>query len=233
MDELINVNECPFGERCNRVKISKNNVKNKSDSSPCMYFHPNESENMFTLRHGVKNVDSMDRTKVNVEKYKFTRMCDKEACEDTECTYAHSIDELKVFPCKFGDECHFISKKDCCYENNKDDSKTCFFVHPEETMKNYEERVITKRKTEELKSKVKPDLVVKQIITESKVSKPVVNSKLHVVKPIVETKPKVVEPVVESNLQEKIVINVPIHMAKEMLEMMLKSGKTNFEIKTY
>jgi hypothetical protein len=226
IDELININECVFGERCNRVKISKNNVINIKNTSPCIYFHPNETEHMFLLRHGVKNIDLMDRIKFNFEKFKFTRMCDKDTCDDNDCTYAHSVEQLKVFPCKFGGECHFITKKDSCVENVKDSDKICFFLHDEETMENYEKRVITnrKRKSEEELNLLKPKKMKVETVIEKKMEEP---------KICVEEKEPVKVVIKEKVIEDKIIINVPIHMAMEMLQIMLKSGKTNFELKTY
>jgi len=49
--------------------------------------------------------------------------CLKGSC----CTFAHTIEELNPIACKFGMSCKFIFS----------DTKTCFFVHPEETKEMY------------------------------------------------------------------------------------------------
>jgi hypothetical protein len=49
--------------------------------------------------------------------------CLKGSC----CTFAHSFEELNPFACKFGMNCKFIFS----------DTKTCFFIHPEETKEMY------------------------------------------------------------------------------------------------
>ena len=43
------------------------------------------------------------------------------------CTFAHTIEELNPIACKFGMSCKFIFS----------DTKTCFFIHPEETKEMY------------------------------------------------------------------------------------------------
>jgi hypothetical protein len=43
------------------------------------------------------------------------------------CTFAHSVDELNPVACKFGMSCKFIFS----------DTKTCFYIHPEETKEMY------------------------------------------------------------------------------------------------
>jgi len=43
------------------------------------------------------------------------------------CTFAHTLDELNPVACKFGMSCKFIFS----------DTKTCFYIHPEETKEMY------------------------------------------------------------------------------------------------
>tara|TARA_Y100001972_G_C7650869_1_gene327276 strand:+ start:845 stop:1204 length:360 start_codon:yes stop_codon:yes gene_type:complete len=59
-----------------------------------------------------------------------TKMCKIKNCKRIGCSYAHSISELKVRECLFGDE--------CIYKNSK--NNPCKYIHPNESMSDYHER---------------------------------------------------------------------------------------------
>lgn len=58
----------------------------------------------------------------------------------TSCRYAHSINELVVRDCAFGEKCNLIIMKDAKYLNVSRE-KVCNFKHPKETKLNYFGRV--------------------------------------------------------------------------------------------
>lgn len=71
-----------------------------------------------------------DKDKLKSTLYK-TSMCNKKNCNNKHCTYAHSLSELKVRKCLFGD--------DCIYKDSS--NKMCKYIHPGETKKEYMKRV--------------------------------------------------------------------------------------------
>ena len=177
---------------------------------------------------------SSEKTNFSTD-YKFTRPCNSlskgEKCDKgLECTYAHSIGQLKLAKCHFGINCkNIVSGSDCI--ENANYGKVCTFIHePIETPKMYCNRVygfnddVVVKKSEYIaKSVVKPSI-----------------EKLNVsVKPIKEIITKEIidkETVSTSNVlssEDKIVIDVPKDMAMQMLEMLVKSGKTNIELRIH
>lgn len=143
--EDLTPNMCGYNENCYRVKYNKNVVRNIDNKNPCIFIHPNETIEMFAKRQGAKP-ELMRKPDPSVV-YKNTRMChsvlEGKICENLpECTYAHKIDELKISPCVFGNECHHVIKNDGIYSNKEDSTKKCFYLHPEEDKKNYKKRVI-------------------------------------------------------------------------------------------
>ena len=85
-----------------------------------------------------------ERTPQNLE---YTRPCkhvvdnkkdDKYGvCYREKCTFAHSLDELKLAECSFGDNCMFIEEK-LDFRTNR--MKICMFKHPFETKDEYFQR---------------------------------------------------------------------------------------------
>jgi hypothetical protein len=54
------------------------------------------------------------------------------------CRFAHSLDELNVSDCVFGDECRFIAFR--CNNSSKT-CKTCRHKHPQESREEFFERI--------------------------------------------------------------------------------------------
>ena len=228
IDELT-INTCKFGDRCIRM----NKTKNKDSTNACIYKHPVETEKMYLIRLGVKD-GMMTRPVFNNS---FTRMCvsvyDGVPCEKRhECTFAHTKEQLvNPSPCGFGNRCYHILVDDNGYYTNKTQEKTCMFMHCGETFENYEQRFL---KPYALKSKEKKVIEFKSIpvFAEEPVQDPIEESK-PVQDPIEESK-HVQDPIEEFKpVQDEIIIDVPSHMAIEMLDILLKSGKTNVVLRTH
>jgi hypothetical protein len=77
----------------------------------------------------------LDENKTNDQKRlesKFSRFCqDRKECENSECTFAHSIDQLTPLKCKFENECRNIDTK----------FRKCYYFHPKETKESYIQRL--------------------------------------------------------------------------------------------
>jgi hypothetical protein len=71
-----------------------------------------------------------DKSMLKSTLYK-TSMCNKEICNNKHCTYAHSLSELKVRKCLFGD--------DCIYKDSS--NKMCKYIHPGENKQGYMTRL--------------------------------------------------------------------------------------------
>jgi len=238
----VQPNACTFGYDCALVKYKGDNVKNKNAKKTCFFIHPEETVSDWLLRNGFDE-SLMQRPVQDPALFKCTRMCisviENIPCtKGEECTYAHKVEELKTNPCNFGNECRHVRKEGDGYINN-DTGKICIFLHPDESLHNFEARALR-------------PLVKKVKDTENKVSNvmsndmdlfPALNG-IEVANTQVETEdiapvqaetipyeiPAQVDPI---PFQDRIFISVPHHMASEMLDMLLKSGKTNIQLNIY
>lgn len=232
------IQECSHGERCNRVKGTK--CKNVDPKNICLFIHPHEDLKAFYKRLNV-DVNHITRpTKEEIVKSKhFSKMCDSfflgVACNkpEGECTYAHNKEQLIVRDCMFKDTCnHTILDGDWYLTNG---SVVCMFKHLDETFDNYNERVLEPRRKIILQQADKPSKIVNlpPVITKEE------KSWGDIMEEEEEEKIPVKMPVQEELIKEeksrendgKIIIEVPEHMAMDILNMMLISGKTNFELK--
>lgn len=185
--------------------------------------------------------------------FKFTRPCNSlikgEKCEKgLDCTYAHSTGQLKLTKCHFGSNCkNVISGSDCV--ENANTGKVCSFLHePVETVNMYCKRVYgfdDAKPHEVVKSEVVPTAPkivsktfntfktlnanakpFKEIMADESKERESKNIKTDV------TIPSSVTSSVASS-DDKIVVDVPKDMAMQMLEMLVKSGKTNIELRIH
>lgn len=208
------IKKCGFGDRCNKIKITKiGGVKNVTLSGPsCMFIHPSETEEQYFLRLGVKE-GMLEKPVIDPVNFHFTKMCnsyfDKIECQAKDaCTYAHTIDQLKINPCNFKQGCIHVTKDEKGeYKITEGTQKICRFIHPEETRENYAKRVVSNLKRYEVKTP-----------SEKSVSPSAVED-------------KIIEKVLTS--EEPIVLNVPKSVAEEMVQALLASGKKNVHVKTY
>lgn len=247
----VQPNACTFGYDCALVKYKDGNVKNKNAKKTCFFIHPEETVSDWLLRNGFDE-SLMQRPVQDPALFKCTRMCisviENIPCtKGEECTYAHSPEELKTNPCNFGNECMHVRKEGDGYINN-DTGKICIFLHPDESLHNFEARalrpLVKKVKDTEKVSNIESNLT--KISIESFPSLPT-NAKSEAVATVqseavatVQSEARTIESLNQLNpvpfqvpVQDRIFISVPHHMAQEMLEMLLKSGKTNIELSIY
>lgn len=235
LDELV-IKECGFKDKCRKIKIFKDNIKNNDPKNICNFIHPSENTDMYFERIGIDK-DSLKRPEKNPEDSYFTKMCnsffDKKECENKEkCKYAHSLEQLKVFPCHFKDKCYLVVKnEDENYVQAEGCHKLCFFKHEGETMENYETRVIKNMKkpsTREPRENKPKDDMRKRF---DKVTENFWGS-LEAPKSSRNTSRNASPKGGESD-KEGVVLNVPAHMAIDMLDVLLKSGNKNVKLNTY
>ena len=206
-DELGHIGDCGYGSKCVRY--------GKGKSNPCLFYHPGENRTKFLIRLGLKEEELLRPAKT---KPKFTKMCnsvyDNKTCEaGVECTFAHSKEQLKPFACNFGSKCFLVKNHDDKVVNSGD-QKICQYIHEGESVDNYEERVI-KPNFDKYKREKEEELMKQE---DKNVQEP-------------ESVPVQVE--YTEKKDDKITLIVPAHMALEIMEILLKNGKTNVEIKTY
>ena len=102
--------------------------------------------------------------------FKFTSMCRSvltgKKCYHKSCRFAHTIEQLELRQCKFGQECRFVVRDEGVYKN-KNNNRPCAFLHPEESKEQLEVRLGIKRKKPIVNriEVVKPVLVLQQIAT--------------------------------------------------------------------
>jgi hypothetical protein len=225
----IKPNECPFGDRCYHVNYDDHCVVNTdAKNRVCFNIHPEEGISNWLFRNGFDE----SRMQRPVQDLSFTRMCvsfikNIPCGKGDGCTYAHRVEELKTIPCNFGQTCIHVKKDGDKYVNTSETEKVCVFIHPEESLDNYETRALRtfpkKRKGLEDNRSAKrmkiddnefpslPCLPMEKIDDKEKES---------------------FEPKIE-DVKDRIIINVPSKMAVEMVEMLIKNGTTNFQLITY
>ena len=81
----------------------------------------------------------------NRENLYYTKLCKsvklKSICHHGDkCKFAHSIEQLCISNCVFGENCRFVIKRDGIFIN-KIKTKICNHIHPEETQENYYNRI--------------------------------------------------------------------------------------------
>ena len=240
----VQPNACTFGYDCALVKYKGDNVKNKNAKKTCFFIHPEETVSDWLLRNGFDE-KLMQRPVQDPAVFKCTRMCisvmENIPCtKGEECTYAHKPEELKTNPCNFGNECKHVRKEGDAYINNGT-GKICIFLHPEESLHNFESRALrplvkkvvkAEVKTEESKEILMDSFPV--LVEDTPIEVQVQGNTIPVAVAIPVAIP--VETTVKVDaipIQDKIILNVPHHMAEEMLAMLLKNGKTNIELNIY
>lgn len=189
----------------------------------------------------VKKVVKVDDPKE--VKFECTKMCysfmNDTVCKNDKCTYAHAITDLKLRECNFGDRClNIMINGDHYYWNNHKATKVCSFIHPCETLENYEDRVIKENKRKNL-VKIKKDF--KQVPEQFPVLKtknqakdiPVLTATPTLFRHVA-VAPTVTPTtsVLQTNKDDKITVTIPEGMAIGVLEFLIKSGRTNVEIIT-
>lgn len=149
----LNTQQCGFGDDCKLIIFENNQYKNSTDDKTCSFLHPKETKENFMMRNLKQNVINKVvecikkekpitiTIKKNTEK---TQMCKsismkKKCVHGKTCKFAHSIDELNVINCSFGDKCKLIHFKNNNYSNT-DDTRICFYKHPSESKANFIKR---------------------------------------------------------------------------------------------
>ena len=236
LDELI-TKDCGFKDKCRKVKIFKDKVKNNDSKDICNFIHPSEDIDMYLERIGVDK-EMLKRPEKNQEDSYFTKMCnsffDKKECENKEeCKYAHSTEQLKVYPCHFKGKCYLVVKNsDGNYIKAEGCQKLCYFLHDDEKLENYENRVINNMKKRETKVREPRETKVREPKSKDsmrqrfdKVTENFWDSK--------ENEGRNTSRSPKDKDKDGIVLNVPVNMAMDMLDALLKSGNKNVQLNTY
>ena len=221
LDELV-TKDCGFKDKCRKVKIFKNKLTNNDNEDICNFIHPSEDVDMYLQRIGI-NKESIKRPEKNPEDSYCTKMCnsffDKKECENEECKYAHSTEQLKVSPCHFKEKCYLVIKNlDGEYIQAEGCKKLCYFLHEGENMENYETRVVNNMKKPQPRDpqpRKKFDKVNENIISNLRVLKNRSTNDS------------------TNDSENPVVLNVPVESAVDMLQALLKSGTKNVQLNTY
>ena len=119
-------------------------------SNPKVYVHPEQKAVPCVHREKEKKVEhSKEHTHSNTK----TKLCESvytgNPCRHkSNCRFAHSLDEINVLECPFGNRCGFVQNRRGVFFNSE--GKFCKFIHPEETRENYFSRngIVVKAKAE-------------------------------------------------------------------------------------
>lgn len=155
------------------------------------------------------------------KKLEKTRMCNsidkKEKCPHGErCRFAHSLDELNISKCFFGDECRFIKNVGGKVVNGG--VKMCPHRHPNETTNEFYIRTnLARFKKEEPKVLDLTSVVENRVKKEKEFS----NDRAQGINWA--SKVKTVSPVVNSSNAETV-LRVPRELAVQAVELAMKSG---------
>lgn len=162
----LETKKCIYGDDCNRIKVKKGTVTNVDEKNPCIFIHPSETISIFLDRRGIIGLPLEDVKDLCV--YRCTRMCVSytngiKCLKGNECTYAHTVQELRATKCNFGENCHNVCKNSNLYVNKGD--KVCVFLHPDETLDNFYNRALKKNdKIEKIEVIVESDEEIKEPI---------------------------------------------------------------------
>ena len=120
-----------------------------------------------------------------------TKMCNsvgsgKHCRHGKHCRFAHSVEELQVGECFFKDACNRVRKTEHGYRNCS--RRTCPFLHPEESMDEYCQRLGLEKKKKVVERKVVERKVVERKVVERKVVERKVVEKKVVERKVVEKK---------------------------------------------
>ena len=181
-----------------------------------------------------------------------TRMCNsvdkKETCPHAEnCRFAHSLDELKISVCLFGDRCRFVRVWNGKLYNNG--AKVCNHKHPQEDDDEFITRVgldryksksedkigtppIRQRPTELPPQVVVPPPPVWQRPTElpQVVVPPQPTQPIELPQVVAPTQPTELPQVVAPPTDPILIIRVPKELASQALEIAMKSGRTHIQV---
>ena len=174
--EELNVKPCLFNDKCQNIKKKNDSFYNVEGNQICNFIHENETTSNFKFRLGFSKtleIESSpkkslersevfdilgDKTKIQKE-LKFTKFCkflkDKKECpHKNSCSFAHSIEQLRVSKCLFNDKCRLVTLKNNILVNV---SKTnmCDHVHDKETLENYYSRIGLQQYNTEKKMEIK------------------------------------------------------------------------------
>ena len=165
-----------FNDKCQNIKKKNDSFYNVEGNQICNFIHENETTSNFKFRLGFSktlDIESVpkkslersevfdilgDKTKIQKE-LKFTKFCkflkDKKECpHKNSCSFAHSIEQLRVSKCLFNDKCRLVTLKNNILVNV---SKTnmCDHVHDKETLENYYSRIGLHQYNTEKKMEIK------------------------------------------------------------------------------
>lgn len=124
---------CNFAHSVEEVRKKKCRYPNCYNKQKCIFWHKEDNLEKWCERNGysgIKNVKTKVVKRIRIEKptsNENTKLCNTvkngdESCRK-DCMYAHSVDQLVLVQCAFGDKCNKVS--------------TCKFKHKSETRENY------------------------------------------------------------------------------------------------
>jgi hypothetical protein len=95
-----------------------------------------------------KQFDERSKSSTETDKsttLKYTQICrniiNTGKCSYKKCSFAHTLKQLVINNCKFGNSCNHIVKKDKNFVNNEKTRKICNYKHPVESLDNYYNRI--------------------------------------------------------------------------------------------
>jgi hypothetical protein len=166
-------------------------------------------------REASERVKNKTFTREDLQKTKFCKHSD---CKyGANCVYAHSVDELIIHKCEFGDDCDFITITNGKVFNAG--KKICRFKHDSETMDECKKRLNI---TQPVKPPPPPP--------SQDVPPPPPSQDVPPPKVSLEAKPNVW---VKDKTPSVRVIQVPKELASQALEMAYKAGSESFRIEIY
>ena len=120
---------------------------------PCIHREPKIQEEKKETQETREHTHSNTKTKLCESVYTGNPCRHK-----NNCRFAHSLDEINILECPFGNRCGFVQNRRGVFFNSE--GKFCKFIHPEETRENYFSRngIVVKKaepKAESCKLKTK------------------------------------------------------------------------------
>ena len=157
-------------------------------------------------------------------------------CQREVCTFAHSLSELKLPPCGFGDKCNRKHGSMDPRTRKIDTSRKCQFFHPCETTDQFYLRTGSEKpdlpQTSEKSWLPKSKQMKEAMKAEQEKAIADIAEKLEEVRIVKEenSKDKLIIPI---QVPETLIIRVPHELAEQALQVAISRGFKDFKIETF
>jgi hypothetical protein len=229
-NECNDKDKCPYAHSISEYRTPNCFNHNRcfslfDEGHKCVFKHPGETDEDVYLRLGLDKIKKMDLGMVRCRVLcRSVTNSDYNCLKGDDCSFAHNLDELIVDNCPFNDTCINDKCRKKHFNETRTDVLTRLNLHI------YKD-VHAKRESKPSLEIVKPFVEV----AKTKITKPLTEvAKTKITKPLTEVVnievAKPVEVAKINSTNDLTIINVPVNLALEALNMALSRGIKNVKI---